>query len=571
MDERTPPERRDEAAHDDAGEHGRTTPRTRRSRWPGWIWAVPIAALALVAWLGVRAFFNSSTEVDVRFDKVAGMNTDTEVRYRGLKVGNVSDLKLAKDNHHVIATLSLDGSVADMLRTGTRFWIVGANPSLTNPSTLRSIFAGPYVAMDPGPGDKTDKFVGLEHTPAVMSGTQGRHYVLYAQKLGSLARNAPIHYLGLEVGKVENTALVKSGEGFEISIFVDAPYDRLVRTDTQFWSEGALQVSMSGGGLSAQMPSLSALTSGAIAFATPDAAPAGPEAKAGRRFILFPDKGAAEAAPVEAGAHYLARFGGPVGDLKFGAPVTLRGFTVGRVVETRLDYDMARHELETPVTIEIDPSRLNLQGLASPADGNWQPEIDRVMRQLVAGGLRAEIRHSPPVVGGAQIALTVEKGAAPATLAKGGPYPEIPVTGAAGIGQIGQQASEVMAKIKALPLDKIGEDLRATADKVRQIATSPKLEDSIAHLDSTLANIDHETGAARGKIGPLVASLKQAANEAQAAVGAADRMLARSAAAPGQSLPAAIEELTRAARAVRELADYLDRHPEAIIKGRSGG
>lgn len=549
----------------------RTEPRTQRSRWPGWIWAVPIAALALVVWLGVRSLFGAGATVEVRFDTVAGMNIDADVRYRGLKVGSVSGLALAKDHKHVVATLSLDGSVADLMRTGTRFWIVGASPSLTHPSSLRSIFAGPYVSMDPGPGKKTSRFVGLAHAPAVMTGTDGRRFVLYAEKLGSLARNAPVHYLGLDVGTVEGTRLAKSGEGFEIDVFVKAPYDKLVRTDTQFWSESAISVSAGGGGFHANVASLGAIMSGAIAFATPDAAPAGPEAKPDRRFILFPDKGAAEAAPIRGGAHYVARFDGAVGDLKFGAPVTLRGFKVGRVVGTRLDYDVARHALETPVTIEIDPARLHLQGVTRPADGKWQPVVDKAMRALIAQGLHARIAHNPPVIGGAEIELALEPGEAPGKLAETGGWPEIPASGAVGIGQIGKQAGEVMAKIKALPLGKIGEDLRQTADKLRQIASSPKIEDSIAHLDSTLANIDKETAAARGQIGPLIASLRKAANEAQSAVGAADRMLAQSAAPPGRSLPAAIEELTRAARAVRELADYLDRHPEAIIKGRSGG
>ncbi len=566
-------DRRKDSASGGNGEdgHARTAPRTRHSRWPGWIWAVPIAALALLAWLGVRAFFSGATSVEVRFAKVAGMNTDTEVRYRGLKVGHVSDLRLADNGKSVVATLSLDGKVADMLRAGTRFWIVGASPSLANPASLRSIFAGPYVAMDPGPGEKQDKFVGLEHPPVVMSGAAGRRFVLYAQKLGSLGRDASVHYLGLRVGSVESTRLAKSGEGFEVTVFVEAPYDKLVRTDSHFWSEGAIRVTMGAGGLQAHFASLQAVTSGAIAFDTSKSAPAGPEAKAGRRFILFPDEGAAEAAPARQGVRYLVNFDGAVGDLKFGAPVTLRGFTVGRVVGAKLDYDTARHALETPVVIEIDPARLDLEGIAAPADGKWRPVIDRVIDDLVGQGLRAHIAHSPPVVGGGEVKLAMEQGASPATLAQGGPYPQIPTSGATGIGAIGQQASDVMRKIKDLPLEKIGADLRATADKVRQIVTSPKIEDSIAHLDSTLTNVDKETAAARGKIGPLVASLKKVAGEAEAAVGAADRMMSRTAAAPGQSLPAAIEELTRAARAVRELADYLDRHPEAILKGRPGG
>jgi len=63
----------------------RTSSITKRSRWPGWIWSVPIAAVGIVTWLLVRAFSHGGIDVTVTFADAAGMKArDTQVTYRGI-------------------------------------------------------------------------------------------------------------------------------------------------------------------------------------------------------------------------------------------------------------------------------------------------------------------------------------------------------------------------------------------------------------------------------------------------------------------------------------------------------
>jgi paraquat-inducible protein B len=69
------------------------------------------------------------------------------------------------------------------------------------------------------------------------------------------------------------------------------------------------------------------------------------------------------------------------------------------------------------------------------------------------------------------------------------------------------------------------------------------------------------------QIGPLVAQLRETANSADQAVAAANHTLGGDAASQND-LPAALRELTDTARSIRALADYLDRHPEALVRGR---
>src|SRR5689334_5383658 len=118
----------------------RTVSLKRNSRWPGWIWAVPIAAVGIVTWLMVRAFSSPGTDVTVTFADAAEMRArDTKVHYRGMEVGKVASVELSKDRRTVIAHLDIDNSVKDDLNTGTRFYLEGGGePSLSNLSALKA-------------------------------------------------------------------------------------------------------------------------------------------------------------------------------------------------------------------------------------------------------------------------------------------------------------------------------------------------------------------------------------------------------------------------------------------------
>ena len=69
----------------------RTASTIHRSRWPGWIWAIPLAAIGVVAWLLVRTTAKRGLDVTVTFEDVTGVSTQsTKVFYRGIDVGQVS-------------------------------------------------------------------------------------------------------------------------------------------------------------------------------------------------------------------------------------------------------------------------------------------------------------------------------------------------------------------------------------------------------------------------------------------------------------------------------------------------
>jgi paraquat-inducible protein B len=496
-------------------------------------------------------------DVTVVFDTAAGMEAgSTNVTYRGLKVGTVSSLALAKDGKHVNARLDMHKDMDPYLREGTRFWLVGAEPSLSNLASLKSIVAGPTIAMEPGNGSSSRHFTGLSKPPAITEEEPGLQFELTANESGSVKQGSSVYYLGLEVGKV--TGYHFSGPGnFRFDVFIKAPYDKLVRTGSRFWDASAVQISMGGGGVEARLVSLGALIDGAVAFETSPEAESTPTAAAGTRFQLHRSKSAADDAPLGHGVTYRVSFDGAVGDLKVGAPVKLRGFTVGTVTSVGLAFDPKTAALATPVNIALEPLRFHFIGMAASPAGDSNEAMNDALPQLIAEGLRAELTHSVPVVGSEIVSLTMVETAKPATLTEADGMLEIPAAESGGIGALTEKLGNV-------PIAAIGQNVRNLTDHLRSIVASPKIMDSIDRLDQTLARIDK----ASSDLPPMMRRLHRTAAQLDETASTANQVMGGGMASQNGNLQSTLKELTGAARSIRSLADYLDRHPEALIKGK---
>src|SRR6185312_9525746 len=103
---------------------------------------------------------------------------------------------------------------------------------------------------------------------------------------------------------------------------------------------------------------------------------------------------------------------------------------------------------------------------------------------------------------------------------------------------------------------------------LRRLVSSPRLDAAIGHLDATLASLDTTVRQAAPQVGPAIDHLSQTADALDLTVSSAKRVLGVSAASPNGNLQQTLRELADAARAIRSLANYLDQHPEAMIRGR---
>ncbi len=543
-----------------------------QSRWPGWVWAVPIAAVLIVGYLGLKEFLLHGPSATVTFPVGGNLKAgDTTVQYQGLQVGHVDSVTLQKDLRHVAVSLRLDSDLKGHLGPGTRFWIGGAQPSINDLGSIKSLITGPYIGIDPHDGAAQDHYQGLATPPAQKETVAGTHYTLVAPRVGALSNGSPIYFRDLKVGVVEDTHLLPDGHLFHVAAFVHSPFDKLVHANTRFWNASAVQVSMTGPGPRLQFQSVPALFAGAIDFETPTDTGNTTPAKDGLQFKLYDSKDAAENAPSPQAVDYRITFAASeAGNLQTGAPVKLASNTIGSVASSTLQYNPHSGRLASLVTIDLDPGRINL------SDGEtWQPDarsqMNDLLRHLIDQGLRARVGKSVPVVGSSAVTLEFVPNAAPAGLGTGS-VPEIPAATGSDIDAMIASFSGFSAKLDAMPLDQIAGDIHQTTQKLAALSKSPELTQSLEHLDSTLTNVDRIAHAGSQQIGPILSDLRQVANEAKSTVEAAKSVIASNGMVQNKpettGIGNALYELTRAARSLRELADYLDRHPEALLRGK---
>jgi paraquat-inducible protein B len=375
------------------------------SHWPGWIWAVPVTAIAIVAWLGIRSWISRGPKVTVIFPTIADLKPDdTQVKFQDLAVGRVKSVKLAKDFQHMQVELQLQSTMEGQLGRGTKFWIVGTNFTFTKLSDLNTIISGPYVAIQPSRGPVQDHYIGLSEPPVLKYGEQGTPFTLYSETLSGIQHGTPIFYLDEKVGEVRSYQMTGS-YGFDITALVKAPFDKLVHTGTRFWNASAIHLSNSSNGPKLEFHSVPALVEGAIAFETPSDPTEGSVAQPYHKFQLYDGRDAAENAPDSNGVSYRAVFTGAADSLSKNAPVELMGSVIGSVSDAKLEYSPVTGKMSINAVIVIEPQRIELTNGQRWTDRRRQ--VDSMMQQLVAQGLRAEISSSPPAIGGHIVVLRI--------------------------------------------------------------------------------------------------------------------------------------------------------------------
>lgn len=544
--------------------------RGKHSRWLGLVWAVPLAALIIVAFLGIRSLAHRGVDVVVTFDDATGVKVgDTKVIYQGLVGGEVTKIEISEDGKHVDMTLRLDPRIKPYLNTATRFWLVGAKPNLTDIASVRAALAGLEIGVSPAKGGTpTTHFVGANEPPAVAAGTPGTAYSLTTSTLGAARAGTLLFYRGKEIGKATAVDYTEQ-DAFRIDVFVNAPFDKLIRPEALFWVSSPLRVSFNDRGVSADLEHPSALLNGSIDVDLPADQPTGAQSPANTVFPLYPSHDGARAGPTGPEIDYAFRFAGPAGDLSPGAQVRFLGFPIGVVKSVQLELDDASGVARTRVLAAIYPLKLRIKGPAAENDrAGWRAATDAVIRHLVARGYRAQLTQRPAVIGGLVIGFDAVKGAGPATLLAGNPMVIPTLESSSGIEEITGQVSQLLAKVDRLPIDAIGRDLRQLIAKVGTLVSSPDVTDSLKHLNSTLTQLDQMVTEVKPQVGPLVRKLEQTADQLNGTAAAARSALSGDGAAQDASVPDAISQLTEAARSIRSLADELRRHPESLIRGK---
>ena len=517
----------------------------RRKLAPSLIWLVPaIAALAGIV-LIVRSLISAGPVITISFKTADGLDEGkTEVRYKNVVMGKVHSITLSPDRQHVDVEVRLAKSAADLAVEDTRFWIVRPRVDLGGVSGLNTLLSGSYIGMDAGTSEESRRnFVGLEIPPAITHDQQGRRFLLQADDLGSLNLGSPIYYKHLPVGRVVGFELNPDGKAVTLQVFIDAPYDQYVTQNVRFYNSSGVNVAVGSNGLQLNMQSLLSLVAGGAVFELPPDTDSGGTVPGDTRFALYDDRTSAMAPPDGTPLVVTMRFFQSVRGLSAGAPIDFRGLELGKVKTVVVDYDKNEHAFAGIVTAEIYPQRMGKAFRKFHKLENGEPgRAEETFHELIEQrSLRAQLRTGNLLTGQLYVALDFmpKEKVVTASLAT---HPlEVP-TVAGSLDQIQTQIADIVRKFDEVPFGDIGKNLR----------------DTLASANGLLKELDHEL-APEAK--DTLASVRKTMDTLNQTLASPDAPLA-------SDLHQTMEDLDRAAHAMKSLADYLQRHPESLLRGK---
>ncbi len=330
--------------------------------------------------------------------------------------------------------------------------------------------------------------------------------------------------------------LDKDGKFLNVQIFVQTPYDQYVNPDTRFWQASGIDVSLGANGLHVQTESLMSILVGGIAVETPASDSQQPPAAPDTKFTLFDNRADAFKPAAHDPQSYLLVFKQSVRGLTVGAPVEMGGITIGEVTQINPQFDYNTAEFSVPVTISIDPGRNGVRFLGKQPGEDPLAFRKKIMETLVAKGLRAELKTGNLLSGSLFVSIHIVPDAPPVALDWSKNPTEFPT---------------VSGKLEAI-------------------------EDSVAGL---LKNLDKTVTSTRGTLTNadlLLQNLDKTLTTTRGTLTNADVLInnAGSLVAPDSMFNAELINLLQqgggAAQSLRVLADYLERHPEALIRGKTG-
>ena len=516
------------------------------------VWLLPLVALLIGGWLFYKTESEKGPEITVTFNTAEGVEEGkTYVKFRNVNVGIVNAVDFTEDLKAVELSITMDAGSKHYLTENSRFWVVKPRVGAGGVTGLGTLFSGAYIAFEPNSKGKSSKaFVGLETPPIVTIDKQGTRFRLRADALGSVSIGAPVYFRQFDIGEITDYKLADDYSYVDIGVFITAPYDKYVHKGTYFWNVGGVSLSMGASGAKLEMESMIALLSGGVAFETLPEFLESPVAEADTVFTLFENRTKALARPITETATFVLRFEGSVRGLSVGAPVEYRGIRVGTVKAIELGADPQNKGIVGPVVlIDLEPQRTETyEDIDETATG--QKSISRFEKDpvgrvglLVERGLRARLQTGSLLTGQLFVEVALFPDAEPAVMFTGGRYPEIPT--------LPNALEGIIASVNKI-LDRVEKaDLQGTLTNLNALMVST------TRLASTLEKDMPKLSA------ELLATL-QTAHSALASLEAttsADGEI-------GSELQTALKEISAAARSLRVMAEDLERHPEALIKGK---
>lgn len=285
---------------------------------------------------------------------------------------------------------------------------------------------------------------------------------------------------------------------------------------------------------------------------------------------------------------FISFFDGSVSGLDVGAPVRFRGIEVGAVTDVLLDLPAAERagtDLRIAVIYELDRKLVEARGATARLDDPL--DVDALM----ALGISAQLATESLVTGRKYVALDFNpEQPISAEPLPGLPYPEIP-TVRTGMERIEEEAYGIIAELGSVELDALVNVISDAFEKIGGLADSPELAGAVERLPETVDRLNATIGdlgallvRVDSTLTPMSEGVRQTTEQATSTMEQLQTTLddvgvvlegVGGVIEPESPLfvrfERAMMDLSEASRALRDLAEFLERNPSALVRGRPGG
>lgn len=516
------------------------------------VWVLPIVVAIVGLFVAIHERLAQGVSITISFHNAEGLEASkTKIRYKDVEIGEVSDIRVSKDRKDVIVKADIHRNAKEYMVSDTRFWVVRPRISAAGITGLGTLVSGEYISTDVGNSQiRNDSYVGLEIPPIITSDSPGREFILHAEDLGSLDVGSSVFYRHINAGQVIGYTMDPGGTGVTIKIFVNAPYDSYVNGATRFWQASGVDMSVTSDGVHLHTESLTSILEGGVAFHSLPGAPKTAVAN-DTAFSLYLDEDRAMR-PIETEIRtFVMYFRGSLRGLSNGAPVELHGINIGEVKSFGVEFDPTSGSLRFPVMVELYPQRIRGKPLhpSTPgAEEDMEAASRHLIDSLVQRGLRAELKTGNLLTGQKFVGLDFYQ-APPSDRVAWNENPVIFPTISSNLDDIGDSLASIARKLDKVPFDQLAYRLNTAMGS---------LDETLKHADSLLRHVDKD----------LAPQIQAMMVEAQAAMKNAKELLAED--APLQNdLGSTLLQVSRAAKSLNALVEYLQRHPESLLRGKS--
>lgn len=304
-------------------------------------------------------------------------------------------------------------------------------------------------------------------------------------------------------------------------------------------------------------------------------------------------------------ASFVVFFEGNVSGLQDGAAVSFRGVKIGEVRDVEAVIDPEKVEIHIKVEVEIlGDAVLTMDG---PADTTTE-SIEQGIMFLVSGrSLRAKLQSWSFVTGQLYVDLDFYPETEAHFVGLEPNLHEIPAV-PSDMQRLRGAFVETLQTLKDLPLGDVLQSVQQAVDSVNQLLNSEELDGTLTGINnivnapeigSILEGLDRTVNSPQiaealeginqaiqdaqglvasveGQITPVLVDLDKTVLSAQQLLATIDQTVLRLQTSVTDNVElqhqvgTTLSELSQAARSVRILADYLERHPESLIRGKSG-